>query len=329
MGKGSTEVEAVASIAGMAMKTGKGDDEYTWTFDKNGKVVISGRKIVDGIGWEYKQVGDKIFIWNDEAKMECSYEGDRLDILSSTPIIPEDVLKVYDARVFTSSQGDTIAYRLFVPQDYDPATAYPLVLFHHGAGGSGGDNLRNLEGPCPLEWVSPENQAKNPCIIVVPQIPLGGPGSKENGFPTMEKMTVHIQTIHEILDALEEEFAIDTDREYITGLSLGGGCTWRSIVLRPDRFAAAVPICAADWFTGMDVAERGQKFAQFPMWIFHGDADSVVSVDLSRKIVQALKDAGGNPKYTEYPGVDHDSWTATYRDPDLIEWLFAQSRKPN
>ena len=264
MGKGPTEGKAVPSIAGTAVTTGKGDDEYTWTFDKNGKFLISGGKIVDGIDGEFKQEGDKIFIWNDKMTMECSYDGDSLDVLSNAPVIPEEVLKVYEARIFTSSHDDTIAYRLFVPQDYNSTTAYPLVLFHHGAGGAGSDNLRNLEGPCPLEWVSPENQAKNPCIIVAPQIPLGGPGSKENGFPTMEKMTVHIQTIHEILDALEEEFAIDTDREYITGLSMGGGCTWRSIVLRPDRFAAAAPICAADWFTGMDVAERGQKLRPVP-----------------------------------------------------------------
>jgi predicted peptidase len=201
------------------------------------------------------------------------------------------------------------------------------VLFHHGAGGSGSDNLRNLEGPCPLEWVSPEKQAKNPCIIVAPQIPLGGPGSKENGFPGTEKMKAHIRTIQEIVDGLEEEFTIDRDREYVTGLSMGGECTWMSMMARPDRFAAAVPVCAAAWFAGMDATERGKAFAQFPMWIFHGDADSVVSVDLSREVVRALKDAGGNPKYTEYPGVDHDSWTATYRDPELIEWLFGQSRR--
>ncbi len=105
--------------------------------------------------------------------------------------------------------------------------------------------------------------------------------------------------------------------------------TWMSIIERPNRFAAAVPVCAASWFAGMDPAARGEKFAQFPLWIFHGDADTVVPVALSRKIVQALRDAGGNPKYTEHPGVEHDSWTATYRDPELIEWLFAQSRKPN
>jgi len=140
-------------------------------------------------------------------------------------------------------------------------------------------------------------------------------------------MKVHIQTIHEILDSLEAEFSIDTSRQYVTGLSMGGECTWMSIIERPDRFAAAVPICAGDKFIGMEPPEMGRKFARFPLWIFHGDADDVISVDVSRRLVKALRDAGGNPKYTEYPGVNHDSWESAYRDPELIEWLFAQSNK--
>ena len=328
MDKGSTGAREGPPIAGKTVTTGKGGDEYLWRFDKSGTVRITGEKAVDGIDAEFKQVGDKVFVWNDNMKLECTYDGESLDIQSSAPVIPEAVLEAYEAHVFTSSRDDTIAYRLFVPPDYDPPTAYPLVLFHHGAGGSGNDNLRNLEGPCPLEWVLPEKQAMNPCLIVAPQIPLGGPGSKQGGLPGMEKMQAHIQTIHEILDGLEEEFSIDTDREYVTGLSMGGECTWMSMIERPERFAAAVPICAGGWFTGMDAAERGRKFARFPLWVFHGDADPVVPVDLSREVVQALKQAGGNPRYTEYPGVGHDSWTPAYRDPELIEWLFDQSRRP-
>ena len=242
--------------------------------------------------------------------------------------VSEVTVDDYEARVFTSSQGDTIPYRLFIPRDYKPDTQYPLVLFHHGAGGSGNDNRRNLEGPCPREWAGPERQAKNPCFIVAPQIPRNRSRNREDGPSRSVVMKVHIQTIHEILDHLENEFSIDTSREYVTGLSMGGECTWMSIIERPDRFAAAVPICAGDRFIGMDAAERGRKFARFPLWIFHGDADDVISVDVSREVVKALRDAGGNPKYTEYPGVKHGSWELAYRDPELIEWLFAQSRRP-
>ena len=139
-------------------------------------------------------------------------------------------------------------------------------------------------------------------------------------------MRDNIRTIHKILDALEEEYAINKNREYVTGLSMGGECTWMSMIERPDRFAAAAPICGGDWIIGMSAEERGKKFAQLPIWIFHGEADEVVSVDVSREAVKALKSAGGNPRYTEYPGVGHDSWTRAYRETEFIEWLFAQSR---
>jgi len=233
----------------------------------------------------------------------------------------------YEAREFTSSQEDTIVYRLFVPREYDKNVKYPVVLFHHGGGGGGNDNKRNFEGPCPKEWANAERQAKHPAFIVVPQIPRNRNRNRDDDQSRTEIMRTHIQTIHEILDSLEKEFSIDTSREYVTGLSMGGECTWMSIIERPDRFAAAIPICAGDRFIGMTAKDRGRMFAQFPLWIVHGDADDVISVDVSRKVVQALKDAGGKPVYTEYPGVDHDSWTRAYRDPELIEWLFSKTRK--
>ncbi len=234
----------------------------------------------------------------------------------------------YEPRIYTSSKGDRIQYRLFIPRDYDPTTKYPLVLFHHGGGGTGNDNRRQFEGPCPREWAGPERQAENPCFIIAPQIPRREQRDRRDGPPRTEVMRIHIKTIHEILDSLEKEFSIDICREYVTGLSMGGECTWMSIIERPDRFAAAVPICAGDKFIGMEPSEIGAKFAQLPLWLFHGDADNVISVDVSRRLIKALRDAGGNPKYTEYPGVDHGSWELAYRDPELIKWLFAQSRKP-
>ena len=137
-------------------------------------------------------------------------------------------------------------------------------------------------------------------------------------------MRGHIQTAHEILDHIEAEYAVDTDREYVTGLSMGGECTWMAMSERPDRFAAAVPICAGDKFIA-SAAERGKGFAEMPLWVFHGSDDNVISVEVSRQVVEELKKAGGMPRYTEYPGVKHNSWGKAYRDPELIEWLFSQS----
>jgi predicted peptidase len=288
------------------------------------------------------------FYWGESVEYEIVFEGrlvDReitgeYDIFGATAVVVgapmseeavaaaaarKYVADYYEARTFTGSEGDTIPYRLFVPDDYDPKKKYPLILFHHGGGGTGNDNRQNLEGALVKEWILPEAQAKNPCIIVVPQIPGKKAKTSESLEAAVGAMNLHIRTIHEILDSLEEEFSIDTSREYVTGLSFGGECTWLSMIERPDRFAAGVPICATSLLVETASVERGEVFAQFPLWIFHGDADMVVPVETSRKTVKALRDAGGDPRYTEFPEVGHDSWDLAYRDPELIEWLFAQS----
>ncbi|MFN9041975.1 MAG: dienelactone hydrolase family protein, partial [Planctomyces sp.] len=101
----------------------------------------------------------------------------------------------------------------------------------------------------------------------------------------------------------------DPQRIYVTGLSMGGFGTWELITRKPELFAAAAPICG-----GGDPA-KAAACSSLPIWVFHGDRDTVVRPELSRNMVEALKKAGGMPKYTEYPGVGHDSWTATYADP--------------
>jgi predicted peptidase len=292
------------------------------------------------------------FYWGESDEYEIVFEGSLVDkeitgeysifgttaVVVGVPMSAEAVAAAavrkyvadyYEARTFTGSGGDTIPYRLYVPEDYDPKKKYPVILFHHGGGGTGDDNRQNLEGALVKEWILPEAQAANPCLIVVPQMPGKKAKTSESLKAAVGDMKLHIRTVHEILDSLEEEFSIDTSREYVTGLSFGGECTWMSMIERPDRFAAGVPICATGLLVEMDAPNRSEVFAQFPLWIFHGDADNVVPVETSRKMVKALRDAGGDPKYTEFPEVGHDSWDLAYRDAELIEWLFAQSRKPD
>ena len=120
------------------------------------------------------------------------------------------------------------------------------------------------------------------------------------------------------LDQLIAKKPIDTRRIYLTGLSMGGYGTWDLIARQPERFAAAIPICG-----GGDPA-TAERIKHIPLWVFHGDADSAVKVSRSRDMVAALKQAGGEPKYTEYEGVGHDSWTRTYKSPEIYEWLFSQ-----
>ncbi|MBF88809.1 MAG: hypothetical protein CMG75_03955 [Candidatus Marinimicrobia bacterium] len=94
--------------------------------------------------------------------------------MSNIPMekLKEVSINIYAERDFRSMRGDKINYRLFIPYDYNPNTSYPLVLFHHGAGGRGNDNIKNVEGPCPLKCATPERQAKNSAFIIVPQIPF-------------------------------------------------------------------------------------------------------------------------------------------------------------
>ena len=131
------------------------------------------------------------------------------------------ILDAYEARTFTSSEGDKMNYRLFVPPNYDAKKKYPVVLFHHGGGGAGNDNRSQLEGACVREWIRPEAQAKYPCLIVAPQFPGKEEFAKKergkDGKGTIDGMKLQIRTIHEILDSLEKEFSIDKNREFENG----------------------------------------------------------------------------------------------------------------
>jgi predicted peptidase len=128
-----------------------------------------------------------------------------------------------------------------------------------------------------------------------------------------------------VRDLIEQKKA-DPTRIYITGLSMGGYGTWDAIARYPDLFAAAVPIC------GGGDPKTAPRFKQLPVWCFHGGRDGVVKPERSREMVKALEQSGGKPKYTEYPEAGHDSWTATYANPELHQWLFEQrlgASKPN
>ena len=119
---------------------------------------------------------------------------------------------------------------------------------------------------------------------------------------------------------MQKEYSIDPQRIYLTGLSMGGYGTWDLLARKPDLFAAGVPVCG-----GGDESTAG-KIAKIPIRVFHGDKDNSVPVARSRTMVEALKKAGGHPKYTEYAGVGHNPWDKAYADPKLMNWLFKQKK---
>ena len=117
-----------------------------------------------------------------------------------------------------------------------------------------------------------------------------------------------------------EKHTIDSERVYETGQSMGGAGTFGAMFVRPNIFAAVIPVCG-----GWDPKDA-DKMKDIAIWIFHGDMDKVVPTDYSRNMVEAIKKAGGSPKYTEYEGVGHNSWSQTYASPETWEWLFQQKR---
>lgn len=206
-----------------------------------------------------------------------------------------------------TAQEVTVHYWLFLPQGYgekangDHAKKWPLVLFLHGAGERGTDmNLVKVHGPPKLV----DADAGFPFIVVSPQCPSGELWNSD--------------LMAKIVDQLANSLAVDPARLYVTGLSMGGYGTWDLLAKYPGKFAAAMPICG-----GGDPLTV-EKYKATPIWVFHGAKDSAVSLTKSDEMVAALKKAGGDPKYTVYPEAHHDSWTETYKNPDVWKWLAEQ-----
>lgn len=242
---------------------------------------------------------------------------------------PERLAELYDARTIRvapakDAEPVEFAYRLLPPASITPGTRYPLVIFLHGAGERGDDNLSQLKY-LPT-WMAEEVARKSfPCFVLAPQC------RNDEKWADVEwsdlRSTPHAQTptvdMMAAIAALEETLRkepIDPSRIYLTGLSMGGYGSWDLAARMPERFAAVIPICG-----GGDEATAA-KIKDLPIWCFHGDADSAVPVERSRTMIEALRRAGAEPKYSELAGVGHDSWTPAYRDPDVLAWLFAQKK---
>ena len=204
----------------------------------------------------------------------------------------------------------TMPYRLFIPPAYDKARQYPLIIWLHGAGSVGNDNLKQISGASlrgTHTWIARQVQEKYPSFVLAPQS-RGGAWDAD------------LPTVLEVLTSIEKEFNIDTSRIYVAGQSMGGFGTWDFITERPDLFAAGIPLC------GGGDPMRANVIARIPIWAFHGEADPTVPVTESRDMIAAIRKAGGNPRYTEYKGVGHEVWLKAFQEKGLVEWLFAQHK---
>ncbi|HEY4739681.1 MAG TPA: prolyl oligopeptidase family serine peptidase [Candidatus Acidoferrales bacterium] len=246
---------------------------------------------------------------------------ERLALIEAFQKKSDGLEKKYEVR---THKGDWVMpYRLFRPEGAGKA---PLVMYLHGSGGLGDDNLKqlafgNIFGT--RVWLLPENQKRFPCYVVAPQTDRGwarydlseqssGPPKVLPGLGDGSRMAL------EVIEALRREFAIDERRIYVMGQSMGGAGVWNVITYRPQFFAAAVICC------GSISTEDGTGSIGTPLWNFHGDSDKTVPVSVSRDRIAARRKAGGHPLYTEYAGVDHNVWEWAFTEPSLGEWLFSQ-----
>jgi poly(3-hydroxybutyrate) depolymerase len=252
---------------------------------------------------------------------------------------PVYALSVSGTNLFAGTDvGVTLPYRLFIPADYSPSQKYPIMLALHGAGETGTDNIKQLSYEMAISWAKPVNQAMYPCFVVVPQCPT----SLDWGNDQI------IATNVDLMDSLIREFTIDTNRLYITGLSLGGGGTWDMITRFPNRFAAAIPM------SGGGNPALVSNIASTSIWDFHGAQDATIPVAGSRNMMEALKgigrtvvythchnnDCSGLPDstiamyvkshadlfYTEYQYGGHNIWNESYDYPLLVPWVFDKYR---
>lgn len=226
--------------------------------------------------------------------------------------------KVLVAKVFKGSQGRTMPYRLYVPENYDKHKHYPLVLYLHGGGGRGDDNRKQIEGGNGYIvdlLVARSTQAKNPSIVVVPQAPDEGWVSDDSTTATR-----YLSLVLDLIKDLDSSYSVDSNRRYVLGQSMGGFGTFASITMQPKMFAAAVPLC------GGGDESKAEQIAHIPIWAFHGELDQAVKVERSRDMIAALAKAGGKPRYTEYKGEGHTIWTRVVKEPELLPWMFSQKR---
>ncbi len=223
--------------------------------------------------------------------------------------------------------GHAYRYQVYVPSTYTEAERWPVILFLHGAGERGTDGL--LPTVVGLGDAIRRNPSRYPAIVVFPQAPRD---SMWTGTPARAAMAA--------LDRTLNEFATDPDRVYVTGLSMGGNGAWYLAYRYPERFAAVAPICG--WvddhprFTPSDpLVPEGEgsvfeavawRLRDVPIWIAHGEVDTVVPPDEARRAAQALRAVGAPVHYVELLGTDHNAWDPTYTSPAFLEWLFAQRR---
>ena len=248
-----------------------------------------------------------------------------LSVLIFCGCLCQGICQEFEPKVFDSSSGNKLNYRVLAPDNAKESKKYPLVLFLHGAGERGEDNQKQLMHGSQM-FLNPVIREEYPAFVLFPQCPVESYWAflkRPERFDEIEKnqpMPPVLQDVKEMLDFYLENPMVDKDRIYIMGLSMGGMGTFNLVSHHPEIFAAAIPICGAADLSILPAA-KNVKFR-----IYHGDADTVVPVKHSREAYRTLKKSGAKVEYFEFPGCGHGSWNPAFNQPDFFNWLFKQKR---
>ena len=237
----------------------------------------------------------------------------------------------YQKKEFVFAEGKTLPYRILYPDNYDRSKKYPLILVLHGAGERGKDNEKQLVHGSKL-FATEENRKNFPAIVVFPQCPQESFWAVTKIDRTKQPFKIEfdygtepnwpLAAANDLVKKIMKEETVDPSKVYITGLSMGGMGTFESVYRNPDLYAAALPICG-----GGDVTKYDKRITKTAFWVFHGADDAVVDVKLSREMVDKLKALKSEVKYSEYPGVNHNSWDNAFAEKDYLSWMFSHKKK--
>ncbi len=246
-----------------------------------------------------------------------------LAFTSFRPASSQSLFDIFEARTFEDTSGLVMPYRLFIPEGYDPAVRYPLVIQLHGSGERGTDNRLQLTANYVLlkRLVSDSVQSEHPCFVMAPQCPVNGNWSSLgnggiHGYPA--QMAQGLSVTWNIIDQIISGYSIDTTRVYMTGSSMGGYGAWESGYRFPLRLAAILPVC------GASDPVAAERLLSTSVWAFHGIDDPVVGYTGSSYVIDQLKIYGGNPRFTTYEGYTHFIWDIMGAEPDILSWMFNQ-----
>ena len=227
----------------------------------------------------------------------------------------KELAALCDPGIFVNSKGESLRYRLLKPLDYDSTKKYPIVISLPYGGQPPTDTIKQIEGAVAALLLTTDANRKNyPAFIFIPNCPPGAGWGGIPNYPAVDSI------VFDAILALDRRFSIDEKRRYVIGLSKGGYGTWNFICKRPEMFAAAIPVA------GGGDPTLASKAVEVAVWAFHGAMDKNVPVINSRKMIDAIKAAGGNPTYTEYPDQGHNIWESVKATPGLLDWLFAQHK---